>query len=90
MDRGNQARFFFVFNSMGSKIIGNKTYVGYVRNKRHPRGLMVFKLVSLHNRGSGNLPSRQAIGLPNRLTGKRMAEDVRDQYNKIIRRGKRG
>lgn len=78
----------YLLNSMGVKIIGKQTRVGFVKDRRHPRGKTVFQLIKIHGRGEGGLPIRQAIGLPNRSTSKQMAKDVRDQYNKLIRKNR--
>lgn len=73
-----------ILNSMGVKVIGKKTYAGFVRDRRHPRGKTVFQLVRIHGRGEGQ-KIRKAMGYPNRPTMKKMVQDVRDQYNKRMR-----
>lgn len=80
-----------MLNAIGVKIIGKRTYVGFVRDRRHPRGKMISQLVRIHSLGLRNLPIRKPLGLPNRSTMRKMVEDVRDRYNRIIRqnRGKK-
>lgn len=78
-----------LLNAMDIKVIAKRTYVGFVRNRRHPRGATIFELVRKHSTGEGKLPVREVLGLPSRQTAKRMAQDVRDQYNRIIRRNRR-
>lgn len=78
-----------LLNAMGTKTTGKKTFVGFVRNRKHPRGKMVFQLVRIHGRGENNLPIRQMVALPSRSVAKKMAQDVRDQYNRVIRKNRR-
>lgn len=80
----------YLLNSMGVKVVGKQTRVGFVKDRKHPRGKTIFQLVRIHGRGEGGLPIRQAIGLPNRSTSRQMAQDVRDAYNRIIRKNKNG
>ncbi len=75
-----------ILSSLNILIKDKQTYVGFVRDKRHPRGLRVFQLVRIHAEGLRGLPKRNAIGIPPQRTLKQMVDDIRVIYNKIIRR----
>lgn len=75
-----------LMNEIGLAIRGKQILVGYNRNRSHPRGSNVFFLVQLHANGNSRLPKRQIVVYPDRATEKRMVEDIKDSYNRQIRK----
>lgn len=79
-----------MLNSLGIRTRGNQVLAGFVRDRPHPRAKSVNYLVKLHSHIiESKLPYRPAIGSPNNATRKRMTEDIRDEYNRVIRRNKK-
>lgn len=78
-----------MLDTLGIRTRGKYVYVGYVREKPHPRGPSVNQLVNIHANGGVYLPSRNAMASPNNSTRIRMVEDIRDQYNKVIRQNRK-
>lgn len=74
--------------------------VGHVVDRVHPstpdriakqgRRLRISRLVRIHTLGEGGLTPRKVIDPPNAELRKRMVEDVRTAYDKIIRRYRKG
>lgn len=69
-----------LLNSLNLKVNGQITYVGYTSDKKHPRGPSVFFLVIIHAD-----TGRRIIVLPSESVKKRMVDDIRKDYNKIVR-----
>lgn len=78
-----------LLGAIDSKEVGDKIYIGIVRNRSHPRGGTIIKIAKIHTKGNSRLPARRVISGPNTSTLKKMVVDVRDSYNLLIRRQNR-
>lgn len=78
-----------LLSALQSKILGKKVFVGFTRNRSHPRGKSVFFLAKIHTRGSRTIPSRRVVGLPDTKTRNQMTIDIRNTYNRVIRSRRR-
>ena len=76
----------------------NQSYVvGYVENRLHKkltpddRDITLLELIKIHQgiTPQPRTPVRPIIVLPDRRTNRKMVEDVRDEYNKVIRRNRK-
>lgn len=78
-----------LLNELAIKVQGKQLLVGYVRNRSHPSGKSVYFLVRVHTRGTSRIPSRKVISEPTQTVLRGMVQDIRDEYNKVIRRERR-
>lgn len=78
-----------LISSLGFKTIGRKIFVGFTRNRPHPRGKSVFQIAKIHTKGLGRVPVRRVVGLPDKALRIKMVDDIRTTYNKIIRANRR-
>lgn len=79
-----------LIDSIGTRTRGQYVYVGFVRNSGHPRGPSVLELARIHQEGTATIPFRQIIVEPNSRTKRQMVEDIKKEYNKIIKRKGKG
>lgn len=80
--------------SLDIKQKGKELFVGYVRDRTHLSGrITIHKLVKIHSlgakKGKWKLPARPIIVLPNNSLRKKMVEDVKKVYQKVIRANRR-
>lgn len=78
-----------LLSGLGFKTIGKKIFVGFTRNRPHPRGKSVFQIAKIHTKGLGVVPVRRVVGLPDSGLRIKMIDDIRTTYNKIIRANRR-
>lgn len=77
-----------LFGAIKARRLGSKIYAGYVRNEPHTRSKSVFFLAKVHTKGTPSKSGRivrKVVGLPDTKTRKKMVEDIRNTYNRIIR-----
>lgn len=73
-----------LLNSLDKKVVGGKTFVGYVKDRKHPRGNSVFRLVVIHAS-----QRRKIIVLPGSAVRRKMIEDIKKEYAKAARQERR-
>lgn len=74
-----------ILNELQVKIIGKVTYVGIFSNRMHPRGPAITKLALIHTVGTILIDARPIVVSPPNQVRKRMVDDIRTTYNKLIR-----
>lgn len=77
-----------VLNSLGIKNTPKRVYVGVVKSTQHPRGNNSIEIATIHQVGEG-LPARQIIPKVENSIRKKMVDDIRKQYDKVVRANRR-
>lgn len=80
-----------LYTMLDKQVTPTKVFVGYIRNRSHSRGSKtVFELVKIHATGAAkNLSVRSIIELPDGRTRNRMINDIKQEYDKILRANQR-
>lgn len=78
---------------LSTKVVGQQIFVGYVRNSavNRPSSKIksTFVLVKLHRTPHASNPARPIIVQPSDGIKRRMVDDIKNDYNKLIRRFRR-
>jgi len=78
-----------MLDSIGTKVVSGTTFVGFVRDRAHTRKIRLLRLVRIHTIGGPKLPSRKVVDYPDSNTRMKMVDDIKDQYNKQLRKNRR-
>lgn len=70
--------------AMGMKISNNRYLVGFVQNRSHWRAKGTTFLALVHHFGKGRVSQRRVIGIADPHIKKRMVEDVKMKFRRVI------
>lgn len=78
-----------VLKSLGIKNTPKRVYVGVVNSEPHPRGNTTIEIAKVHQKGTDLIPRRVIIPKVENTIRRKMVDDVRKEYDKVIRANRR-